>query len=244
MNKSTHYVTTACLLVAVLTLSARGAAAQELPDRTSRPSIRVTGEATVKAKPDQAQINIGVVTQAQTAQNAATQNAQRLDAVLAELRQALGAGAEIKTISYALNPNYRYPKEGGAPTLTGYTATNVVEVTINDLTQVGKVIDAATKSGANQVQRLQFTLKDEQAVRAQALREAVTRARAKADAIAATLSAKVARVLRVEESDPVVVRPYVAETFARSEMAAAPTPIEPGTIEVRAVINLTVEIAQ
>lgn len=53
------------------------------------------------------------------------------------------------------------------------------------------------------------------------------------------------RVLRVEESGPGVVRPYVAETCARSEaVAAAPTPIEPGAIEVRAVINLIVEIKQ
>jgi uncharacterized protein YggE len=244
MSKNPHYVTTAGLVIAALTLISGGALGQELPDRTLRPSIRVTGEAIIKARPDQAQINVGVVTQAPNAQNAATRNAQQLDAVLAELRQALGAGAEIKTISYSLTPNYRYPREGGEPTLTGYTATNVVEVTLNDLAQVGQVIDLATKSGANQVQRLQFTLKDEQTVRAQALREAVTKARAKAEVIASALGAKVVRVLRVEESGPVLVQPYLAEAAMQRDMAASVrTPIEPGTIEVRAVINLTLEIA-
>jgi uncharacterized protein YggE len=244
MSKKTHYVVMTCLLAAALTLSYCRVSAQEAPDRTPRPSIRVTGEATLKAKPDQAQINVGVVSQAQNAQAAAAENARRLDTVLAELRQALGASGEIKTVSYSLNPNYRYPKEGGAPTITGYTATNVVEVTVNDLTLVGKLVDAATKSGANQVSRLQFTLKDEQAVRAQALREAVASARAKAEVIASALGAKVLRALRVEESGPVVIQPYVAEALARSDVAAAPTPIEPGTIEVRAIVNLTVEIAQ
>lgn len=244
MIKNIHYLVITCFSVVALALSYCEALAQEPSDRTPRPSICVTGEATIKAKPDQAQIDIGVITQAQNAQNAAAQNAQRLDALLIELRQALGSGAEIKTVGYSLSPNYRYPKEGGSPTLTGYTATNMVEVTIIDLSQVGKVIDVAAKSGANQVGRLRFTLKDEQAVRAQALREAVARARAKAEAIASALGAKVVRALRVEESGPIVVQPYIADAVMRSEAPVAPTPIEPGAIEVRAVVNLTVEIAQ
>jgi uncharacterized protein YggE len=96
---------------------------QQPPDRPVRPAIRVNGEATVTAKPDQAEINIGVVTQASTGQAAATQNAQKQDAVLAELRKVLGTAPEIKTISYSLTPNYRYPRDGGQPTITGYTAT-------------------------------------------------------------------------------------------------------------------------
>jgi uncharacterized protein YggE len=235
----------ALALLVALALPGSGAAAQEPTDKTSIPSIRTSGEATISAKPDQAQIDIGVVTQAQSAQAAATQNAQRLDAVLAELRRALGPTSEIQTVSYTLSPNYRYPREGGTPTLTGYTATNVVQVKTSDLAQVGKVIDAATQSGANQIQRLHFTLKDEMGVRAQALREAAQKARAKADAIASALGLRVVRVLRAEESSP-VVRPVMSEAFvARGDVAAAPpTPVEPGTIEVRATVALTVEVAQ
>jgi uncharacterized protein len=243
MNKNTRSIFTAGLLLGGIMLSYCGAAAQEPTERAPRATIRTTGEASVKAKPDQALLHIGVVTQAQTAQSAATQNAQRLDTVLAELRRALAPEAEIKTISYSLHPNYRYPREGGAPTLINYTATNIVQVTINDLARVGKAIDVATQSGANQIQRLQFILRDEQTVRAQALREAVNTARAKAETIAATLGTKVSRVVRVEENSP-MVQPLIADAaVARAEMAAAPTPIEPGTIEVRAVIHLTAEIA-
>jgi len=237
---------TRVILISIALISLSPAVlAQDSQERLLRPSIRVTGEATVMAKPDQAQIDISVVTQAQTAQAAATQNAQRLDAVLAELRQALGQGAEIKTISYSLSPVYRYPREGGNPTITGYSATNVVQVKTNDLTQVGKIIDIATQSGANTVRRLQFTLKDEQAVRAQALREATVKARSKAESIASALGAKIVRVLRAEEGGPIVVQPVMAEAMAmRAEAAAPPTPVEPGTIEVRATVSLTVEISQ
>ena len=236
------------IIIALLMLGGPGwlggrVLAQEKSSKDSSPSITVTGEATVKASPDQAQIDIGVVTQAATAQAAASQNAQKLDATLSALRRALGSGADIKTINYSLMPNYRYPREGGQPTIAGYNASNTVQVKTNDLTQIGKIIDTATGAGANNIQSLQFSLKDEQAVRAQALREASLKAKAKAEAIASALNLKVLRVLRVEESGQ--VRPI--PMYARAEMAQAaqaPTQIEPGTIEVQSMVTLTVEIAQ
>ena len=236
-------------LTALLALAAMGvlhaeALAQASPDKPIRPTIRVSGEATVTAKPDQAEIAIGVVTQAATGQAAATQNAQKQDAVLSELRKTLGAAADIKTISYSLSPNYRYPKEGGQPTISGYTASNVVQIKTSDLAQVGKVIDLATQSGANTIQSLRFTLKDEQAVRSQALREAAIKARAKAEALASALGLKIVRVLNVDEGGQPIRPVYEAAESMRAAGVAAQTPVEPGTIDVRATVTLTFEIAQ
>src|SRR4051812_23176168 len=174
------------ILVALASSSAR-ASAQDWQERNARPSIRVTGEAIITAKPDQAQIDVGVLTQALTAQDAAAQNAQKVEAVISVLRKALGAGADIKTVGYSLNPNYHYPERGGPPTITGYTASNTVQVKTSDLAQVGKIIDAATQAGANNIQALRFMLKDEQAARAQALKDAAQKARAKADTLASAL---------------------------------------------------------
>src|SRR5688500_5534741 len=156
----------------VMILGVVQAAAQTQPIPKLPPSIRTTGEATVTARPDRAQIDVGVVTQADTSQNAVSQNAQKLESTLARLRQLLGANADIKTISYNVTPNYRYPKEGGEPTIAGYTATNIVRVTLDDLTKVGNVIDTASQAGSNRIQNLRFMLKDEGPVQAQALREA------------------------------------------------------------------------
>ena len=217
--------------------------AQDSADKIVRPSIRVTGDSTVTVKPDQAEISIGVVTQAPAAGTAAAQNAQKQDTVIAELRKLLGAGADIKTISYSLSPNYRYPKEGGQPTITGYTASNIVQVKTSDLTQVGKVIDLATGSGANAIQSLRFTLKDELSAPTQALQEASTKARAKTQAIASSLGLKIVRVLHVEEGGQIIGIPVNGRAFA--EMAnVAQTPVEAGTIDVRATVTLTVEISQ
>jgi uncharacterized protein YggE len=229
------------LPLAILTLFGAGVAAQEGAERLAPPSIRVNAEATITAQPDQAQIDIGVITQARTAQAAAANNAKQLETALAELRRALGASAEIKTVSYSLNPDYSYPKEGGKPTITGYTATNIVRVTLNDLTRVGQAIDVATQSGANRIQRLQFMLKDEQAAQSQALRAAAVKARAQAEALAQALGLKITRVLSVMESGA-GIQPVVSDVMLARAEAAPPTPIEPGVIEARAMVTLIVEI--
>ena len=224
----------------VLLLAAASASAQETASKLP-PHIRTSGEATVTVKPDRAQIDVGVVTQADSSQSAVAQNAQKLEATLAKLRQLLGANADIKTISYSVSPNYRYPKEGGEPTIAGYTATNIVRVTLDDLTKVGSVIDTASQAGSNRIQNLRFMLKDESPVQAQALREAAQQARAKSNALAGALGLNVLRVLSVEESGSPVY-PVRDVAFARAESAS--TPIEPGTIEVRASVTLTVEVTQ
>src|SRR5215475_2463071 len=185
-----------------LTVLAASAAATALAQQPPVSSIRVTGDARVTAKPDRVQIDIGVTTRAALSQDAAAQNAREVDAVLAGVRKVGGPTATLRTISYALNPNYQYHPKGGEPTIEGYTALNVVQVTLDELGKIGAVIDAATESGANQVQGIQFTLRDQDAVRAQALREAALRARAEADVLAAALGLKVLRVLTVEESSP------------------------------------------
>jgi len=118
-------------------------------------------------------------------------------------------------------------------------------VTLDDLARIGTVIDSATEAGANYVQGIQFTLRDQDAVRAQALREAASRARAEVDVLAATLGLKVVRVLSVEENSPRVlpVRAYMGAQRATMATAGAPTPVEAGTLDVSANVVLTVEVS-
>jgi hypothetical protein len=240
--RNTRFMRTSALTLCGLFAAAQVGEPQER-ESARPPSIRVSGEATVTARPDQAILDVGVVTQADTAEAAAAENARRADAVLAELRKLLGAGSEIKTVSYSVSPNYRYPREGGRPAITGYTANNIVRAQVNDLAIIGKVIDGATQSGANRIERLQFRLKDEMGVQNEALRQSARIARSKADAMASALGLKVIRVLLAEESTGPIVRPMEERMFATARAEGAPsTPVEPGNLEFRAVTNLTVEV--
>ncbi|MEO8649024.1 MAG: SIMPL domain-containing protein [Acidobacteriota bacterium] len=210
-------------------------------DPSLPPHIRVNGSSTVSIAPDRAEIDVGVVTQADNSQAAVSQNATKLEAALSQLRQLLGQNADIKTISYSVTPQYRYPKEGGEPTIIGYTATNIVRVTLDDLTKVGTVIDTAVKGGTNRIQNLRFTVKDESAAQAQALQKAAAQAALKSKAMAAAINMSARRVISlVENSSPSF--PVREMAFARAD--AALTPIEPGTIDVEASVTLTVEITQ
>ncbi len=233
---------TTCLLMTVPALLG-GAASARGDDTDPIPVIRVTGHATVTAAPDHATIQIGVVAQANTAERAARENAEKLDAALEAIRGALGPAAEIKTHGYSLHPDYRTPKAGGERKIVGYTATNVVQVDTSALDQVGEVVDVATAAGANELRSLRFVLKDGRDARAQAVSEAAGNARAKAEAIASTLGLRVVRVLSVDEGGPSLLpEPRRAQRFLAAESAAAPTPIEPGKLEVHATITLTVEV--
>ncbi len=222
---------------ALLLLAVLSAAAQP---QEALPHVRTTGEATVKVRPDRARVEIGVVTQASTADAAAAENARKLDAVLRELRSLKLPGAEIRTISYTVNPQYRYPPK---PDISGYSATNVVEVVTDDISAVGKVIDTAVRTGANNIRQVQFTIKDPQAARTQALAEAATKARASANALASALGLRIVRVLSVQEqAGEGPIRPM--DVMMAREAQAPPTPVESGMIEIRASVTLTVQVAQ
>jgi uncharacterized protein YggE len=209
-----------------------------------RSVVRAQGSATVVVQPDQMQVDIGVVTQAQTAQAASAANAKQLGDVIAELKRIAGPSAEVRTVNFSVQPNYRYPKDGGAPTITGYSATNVVQVVSSDVKGAGKIIDAATKTGANTIQGIQFSVKDEQPVRAQALAQATKQARASAEAMAMALGMKVTRVVRIEDAAPTHFQPVreMAQMRMAAQDAAVP-PMEPGTIRVTANVAVTLEIA-
>jgi uncharacterized protein len=229
-------------IISLLLLTSAVHAQENTPIRP--PSVTAQGEAVITAQPDQAQIDIGVLTQARTAPDAAKENAEKLGRVLAQIKKLLGKGDEVKTSGYALNPNYRYP-QGGKPEITSYTAINNLQIRTGDLESVGKLIDASMQSGANQINRLLFTLKDEHSAQVQALRMASQKAQSKAEEMAGALGLKVVRVLILMENER-GVRPIIAQTRgvqAEAMSSVAPTPVEAGTIEIRSSVTLTAEIA-
>jgi uncharacterized protein YggE len=184
-----------------------------------------------------AKVSVGVITQASTATEAATRNADQAAAVIAALRAVLGQTAEIRTITYSLGPNYQYPQGGGQPTLTGFTANNVVEATMTDLSLIGRVIDTAIGAGANRVESLRLGLKDEEPVKVQALRMAGQKARLKAESIAQGVGVRVGPVVSVAEGYSVT--PLPVDRAAGTATTA--TPIVPGTLDVHGSVTLEVE---
>jgi uncharacterized protein len=232
------------LVLAILTLALAGAPLHAwAADSPAKPSIEVTAEARVEAPPDLALLDFGVVTQAETAAAASAENAKRMEAVLAAARKVTGKDARITTGNYAIRPVYAPQREPGSPRITGYEVTNVLHLRTTALARVSEVIDAAVRAGANQVQRLAFTLAGDEAAQREALRNAVAKARGDAEIIAAALGAKLGAIQSVIEQEVGIVRPLARQAFAAAPESAAATPIEPGQVEIRARVVLRAEIA-
>lgn len=204
-----------------------------------RRSITAVGNATVSTTPDKALVDVGVSTQAATAQDASTRNATQVSSVLSAMRVVLGAAADIKTVSYSLSPVYNNPQPGQNATIIGYVATNVVEATVTDLTVIGKVIDVSIAAGANRVQGIQFGLQNPDPVQAQALKAAATSALAQANAIASGLGVHTGNVIHASEGVNYVAPQQLSLGAATP---AATTPVEPGLIQVQGVVTIEVEI--
>jgi uncharacterized protein YggE len=206
---------------------------------TRIPFVQAQGTGTVTIQPDQAILDLSVVTQANTATATSAQNATAVTSVLSALTSLLGAGASIKTVSYSLNANYSY-SSGGQATLIGYTATNTVEATITDLTMIGQTIDAGIQAGANQIAGLTFGLKNDSSARASALTLATQQASAAATAMASGVGMHTGAVQIISEGSTIVPVPVsVAGTAAPTT-----TPIVSGTLSVQATVTLQVALTQ
>jgi uncharacterized protein YggE len=188
-------------------------------------------------------LTVAVVTQNASASEAQGENASRTDAVVRAVKSAAGAGAEVKTSGYSLQPQYVY-KEGASPTIASYIARNSVTVTTGELSRVGAVIDAASRAGANSVDGLAFTLRRDEQARRQALGDATREAVGKARFIAETLGGRVVRIVEVQESGTVRPVPIYNAEFGRSAATAqAPqTPVESGSLDIHAQVLVIAEI--
>lgn len=204
--------------------------------------VMVAGDSIIQAQPDTAILTISVVTQARNALDAQQQNATQTDAVVRALKAAAGAGAEIKTSGYSLQPQRVY-KENQPPTISGYEARNSVTVTTGDLNKVGAIIDAAAQAGSNEVAGIGFTLRQDRPARDRALSEATREAVSKAQVIAQALGGRVVRIIEVQE-EGFQQRPPVpilqAEAYAMKANVA--TPIEVGTLDISSRVQLIAEV--
>ena len=202
---------------------------------TRPPFVRAVGQGNVSVQPDQVKIDFGVVTTATTAQDAAARNAAQVSALLAALQAMLGSTGNIQTIAYSLNANYNYP-QGGNPVLTGYTASNTIEVSAGDLSMVGTIIDTGVQAGATNVQSLQFTLKNPDPVRQQALKLATVQAKAHADAMASGAGLHTGAVHSIQEDSSTGGTPVLAAPGVNV------TPILPGLVYIQATFTLEVDL--
>lgn len=205
-------------------------------------TITVVGRGEVKVKPEVANTTVGVEALAPTV-DAAMEDAQaRMDAVLAALKKLGIADKDIQTSNFSINfertqtgVSEAKPTESTQPT-GFYRISNMVQITIRDLEQVGAALDAAVKAGANNVWGISFGLDNTDALEEQAREAAVKNARARAENLAELTGVTVGDVIAVSE----VIGSVPAVSFSAKEALGmgGGTAVEPGEVSFTTQIQI------
>jgi len=206
---------------------------------SSQSTIVTTGDAVVRKVPDVAFVGVTVETRARTSREALAANADAANAVMTKLADLGIPKDALRTAFLRVEQEFDY--SNGRRTPRGFVARNTVDVRVDDVTKAGDVADGVVQAGATAIDGMRFELKDRSAAEREALRLAVADARSRADAIAVAAGRNIERIIKIEDSriagpEP---RPMMA---MRAGAEPAPTPVEPGFIDVRAHVSLTVSI--
>jgi uncharacterized protein YggE len=237
-GEETRMKTMKIAAIVAATVGATSALAQTAPAM-----LTLSAEAEVQAAPDIADIGAGVVTQAPDAQAALAANSTQMTRVVAALRKAGVADRDIQTAGLNLQPQYRY-EQNQAPILTGFQASNRVQVTLRDIKGSGKVIDTLVKEGANQIDGPNFRVSAPEPLLDKARAEAVRKARARAELYAQAAGLKVKRITSIsegfEQRPPMPMMRSVA--MADAAPAAPPPPMAPGEVGLVARVTMAFEL--
>ncbi|MFT4953875.1 MAG: hypothetical protein ACI8U3_000237 [Brevundimonas sp.] len=226
-----------------LAQQATPAANQTILVQPETPTLNLSAYGEVKAAPDMASINFGVVTEATTAAEAMAQNRTRMNEVMRALRSAGIEERFIQTSGLSLQAQYDYV-QNEPPRLRGYQASNRVTVEIRDLERVGSTADAVVNAGVNQIDGISFGLINPQQAEDQARMAAVQALQAKANLYANALGVRLAGIRNLSEGGGYAPQPPM---FARGAMAmdsAESTSVAPGELTIRVNINGVYDIVR
>lgn len=213
-----------------------------LPPQKEDRTLSVSGSATASVIPDEASLSIGMLIQAATAREASEKNAAAMNAVISELKTLGLQDKDIRTSFLSIQPVYRY-RDGEAPAIVGYSASNNVQVTVRMFERLGDIVDKSVASGANQVGGISFAVSEEKQkqIRNELLVNAAKDAEGKANKLAESLNVRIVGVKTSSISEGGFPVPFLQKAGV-VELAA--TPIQPGESQVTLSVQVTYIIEQ
>ena len=227
-------------IIFFLSLSSTVFAAEE-----TVPTISVNGEGIVETSPDRATISVGVVSRDKDPSKVQTENAKIASEIINYV-SALGVEKKnIRTGNYNFRQIYRND-EKGKRFFDGYEVSNTVIIVADNLNLVGKIIDGSLSRGANQIESLQFGIKDKSALNSEALKLATRAAKNKAEVVAAALGKNIVGVKSVSINSGSISAPRFSKLAMLNDEVSNSyeTPIEGGTLTCSASVHVEFEISR
>ena len=224
------------------------AATPALADASAVPTLTLTAEGNATRAPDLAVFSAGVSSTGTNAGAAMAANAAAMTRVIAALKATGIEERDIQTSSLSLNPVYEQRADNQAYStparIVGYQAGNSVSIRVRKLDTFGKVIDTLVSAGATNVNGPDFQLENPDAAQDDARRDAVAKARVRAELYASAAGLKVVRILSINEGGQdggSVARPF--NSIVVTAMKRAPTPIQAGEQDITAQVTIIFELA-
>jgi uncharacterized protein YggE len=246
MSMATAQVFHCMTLLAILLVGQQGGSPFRMfeDDKPSFPSIIVTATGKISARPDVAQIAVGVVSQAPTAKDALEANNVAMDRLHALLMERGIAGKDIRTLQVEISPVYSQPPRpepspngtSGAgtavaatasanhavefvPRIVAYKVFNSMQIVCRQIERLGPILDAAVQGGANQISGISFRVEHPDRLLDDARKRAVQSAKRKAELLASEAGMTVGIPWKIEEtSEP--------STWSANVYLGAPLKIE------------------
>jgi uncharacterized protein YggE len=225
----------ALILTAGLTAGMSPASAQTASSR----SLTMSGQGEVRAAPDTVTLSAGVTSQAPTAAAALAANTARMQSVFAALKKLGVQDKDMQTANFAVSPQTA-DGNNQTPHVTGYQVSNQLRLRLDDVSKLGPALDALVTAGANQMNGIDFAIKDAAPLLAEARADAVTDARAKAETYAKAAGVSLGPILSISENGGQGPRPV----FMAMQMAhgAKSVPVAAGEESITAEVSIVWEI--
>lgn len=195
-------------------------------------TLQVTGTGKVQVAPDEAVIQLGIVTEGRTAAEATASNARYTQTVIDAVSAQPNHG--VTTSGLSVSPIISYDPNTRVGTIVGFRATNGVEVKTK-IEYAGQVYDAGLAAGATQSSGITFRIRDEAPHREEALRLAVAEACREAQLVAGAAG------VELKGADSIQIEPPGGRFFYRAEALdarATPTPVIPEDQTVSATVQI------
>lgn len=238
--------------LAALSLLAFSSSLSVAEEKVEKPTISVSGTGKLSSAPDIAEIQVGVRSQAPTAQAALAANNESMNAMYSLMKEHGVATKDIQTTQIQVSPEYSQPpnrpravNEGEfVPRIVGYRVDNTVQITARQISKLGELLDGLVKAGANQIHGISFRVDNPEKLMDEIRKRAMADAKGKAELLAGEAGVVLGSPIKIvdEGVGPQPPRPLYAPRMEMMARAAAPMPIAAGEQELGVTVHVTYEL--
>ena len=197
---------------------------------SSNRTLTVTATDSVSVEPDLAILHIGFDTPPEDAKAAYADGTRASNAIISALKQAGIPETSIRSVSQYLDRDYSN-KQHKFVLRQQWTVKVSPE-------RAAEILDAAVSAGATSSGQIDWTVKDEKALEAEALDKAAARAKADAEVLAKGMGVRLGSLIYVSNqmSAPQFPRPMPMMAMKSAEAAPQPLSIEPHQVSREATV--------